>query len=123
MQNWTHSMVRTVVLSNANGSGTGTWTIVLPSGAAGSPSARNFDTGVYDSANGRLIVFEGCAFSGLYCSAVQNDVWVLSNANGVNGTPTWKQLAPSGTLPPARWGHAAAYDPINNRMIIYAEIT
>ncbi|HET9307736.1 MAG TPA: kelch repeat-containing protein [Candidatus Sulfotelmatobacter sp.] len=108
-----------MALSNANGSATGTWTIVLPSGAAGSPSARDFDTGVYDSANSRLIVFGGCGFSGLYCTAVQNDVWVLSNANSVNGTPTWTQLTPSGTLPPARWGHAAAYDPINNRMVIY----
>jgi len=108
-----------MALSNANGSTTGTWTIVLPDGAAGSPSPRNFDTGVYDSANSRLIVFGGCAFSGQYCTAVQNDVWVLSNANGVNGTPTWTQLAPTGTLPSARWGHAAAYDPINNRMIIY----
>jgi hypothetical protein len=108
-----------LALSNANGTGTGTWSIVIPSGSGGSPSARNFDTGVYDAANSRLIVFGGCAFTGIYCTAMQNDVWVLTNANSLNGTPTWAQLAPLGKLPPARWGHAAAYDAVNNRMIIY----
>ena len=77
-----------LALSNANCNGTGTWSIVIPNGAAGSPSARNFDTGVYDAANSRLIIFGGCAFSGIYCTAVQNDVWVLTNANSMNGKPT-----------------------------------
>jgi hypothetical protein len=66
-----------------------------------------------------MIVFGGCTFTGEFCTAYQNDVWVLSNANGVSGAPAWVQLAPTGTPPAARWGHAAAYDPSNNRMIIY----
>jgi hypothetical protein len=64
-----------------------------------------------------MIVFGGC--TGDTCTAYQNDVWVLTNANGQGGKPTWVQLAPSGSQPAPRWLHAAAYDPVNNRMIIY----
>jgi hypothetical protein len=106
-------------LANANGSGTPNWTTVIPSGAPGSPAGRTFHTGVYDAANSRMIVFGGCSFTGNYCTTHLNDVWVLTNANGLAGTPTWVQLAPAGTPPAPRWGHAAAYDPVNNRMIIY----
>ena len=107
-------------LSNANGVVTGTWTTVIPNGAAGSPSARVSHTAVYDAANSRMIVFGGCTPTGNFCTAYDNDVWVLTNANGVSGKPTWVQLAPTGSLPSPRWGHAAAYDPVNNQMIIYS---
>jgi hypothetical protein len=108
-----------IALANANGIGTSNWTTVIPNGAPGSPAARTFHSAVYDAANSRMIVFGGCTFTGDFCTALQNDVWVLTNANGVSGTPTWVQPAPTGTLPPPRWAHAAAYDPVNNRMIIY----
>jgi galactose oxidase-like protein len=106
-------------LSNANGIGTADWTTVIPNGALGSPVGRTFHTAVYDAANSRMIVFGGCAFTGDLCSNYLNDVWVLTNANGVSGTPTWTQLAPTGAPPAPRWGQAAAYDPVNNRMIVY----
>jgi Kelch motif protein/galactose oxidase-like protein len=105
-------------LSNANGIGTPNWTTAIPSGAPGSPVGRTFHTAVYDAANSRMIVFGGCAFTGDLCTNLLNDVWVLTNANGLSGTPTWVQLTPAGS-PPPRWGHAAAYDPVNNRMIVY----
>jgi hypothetical protein len=108
-----------MALSNANGIGTSNWTTVIPNGDSGSPPARTYHTAVYDAANSRMIVFGGCTFTGEFCTAYQNDVWVLTNANGVSGTPTWVQLAPSGTLPSPRWGHAAAYDPVTNQMIVY----
>jgi hypothetical protein len=106
-------------LSNANGIGTPNWTSVIPNGAPGSPAGRTFHTAVYDAANSRLIVFGGCSFTGEFCTNYLNDVWVLSNANGLSGTPTWTQLTPAGSPPAPRWGQGAAYDPVNNRMIIY----
>jgi hypothetical protein len=98
------------VLSNANGLGeTPAWTQLTPAG--GGPGGREINGGVaYDSANNRLIVFGGASTSG-----DNNDVWVLTNANGQGGTPTWVQLAPSGTLPAARDSNSTVYDPKNNR--------
>jgi hypothetical protein len=48
-----------------------------------------------------------------------NDVWVLTNANGAGGTPTWVPLAPAGGPPAARWSHNAAYDAANDEMIVF----
>jgi len=108
-----------MALANANGIGISNWTTVIPNGAPGSPEARTYHSAVYDATNSRMIVFGGCTFTGDFCTTYQNDVWVLTNANGVSGTPTWVQLAPSGTAPAPRWGHAAAYDPVTNEMIVY----
>jgi Galactose oxidase, central domain/Kelch motif len=80
------------------------------------PNARAGHTAVLDSVNNRMIIFGG--FEG-FANPVDNDVWVLENANGVGGTPTWVKLSPSGTPPPARWGHSAVYNPTSNRMIIF----
>lgn len=103
------------VLSEANGiGGTPTWTQLSPVG--GGPGARVTGGVAYDSVNNRLIVFGGESQPG---SILNNDVWVLSNANGQGGIPTWTKLAPSGTLPPARGGNSSAYDPKNNRLIIF----
>jgi len=48
-----------------------------------------------------------------------DDVWVLSNANGLGGTPVWSQLHPKGFQPVGRIGHTALYDAANNRMGIF----
>jgi len=48
------------------------------------------------------------------------DIWILSNANGSGGTPTWTQFTPSNSGPVARSGHTAIYDVVNNVMTIYA---
>jgi hypothetical protein len=106
------------VLSNANGlGGTPTWTQLAPTG--GPPSARILHTAVYDAASNRMIVFGGSTNT---VFAV-NDVWVLSNANGLGGTPTWTQLTPSGTPPAGRNSHSAVLDPISNRMTVFGGIT
>jgi len=106
-------------LANANGTGTANWTTEIPDGAAGSPPGRTFHSAVYDEVNSRMIMFGGCSFTGELCSKYLNDVWVLTNANGVGGTPTWRQLSPVGTPPAPRWAHAATYDAVNNRMIVF----
>src|SRR5581483_9103274 len=78
------------------------------------PAVRVAHSAVYDVASNRMIVMGGRSGS------VQlNDVWVLSNANGLGGPPSWMQLLPGGTPPPPRGLHAAVYDAATNRMIIF----
>lgn len=103
-------------LSNANGlGGTPTWTQLSPAGSG--PGAREITGGVaYDVANNRLIIFGGESSTGI----LENDVWILSNANGQGGTPTWTQLSPAGSLPPARAVHSTVYDPRSNRLTIFS---
>jgi Galactose oxidase, central domain len=106
------------VETDANGlGGTGAWSNLIPDGAAGSPPGRYNHSAVYDVANNRMIIFGGCLGG---CLPVDNAVWVLSNANGLGGTPTWTQLFPTGAPPPARQGHQAVYDPNTNSMIVWA---
>lgn len=108
-------------LTNANGLGGGpTWTNLIPNGAAGSPPARAGHSAVYDQANNRMIIFGGC---GGYCLPNFNDVWVLENADGIGGTPTWTQLFPTGAAPAPRDNQTAVYDEANNRMIVFGGIT
>ncbi len=102
------------ILDGANGqSGSSAWISVSPSGTL--PIARLHHTGVYDPNTNSLIVFGGsnCATGYL------NDVWVLSDANGGSGSPTWTKLAPSGTPPAAREGASAVYDSTNNIITVY----
>ncbi len=107
-------------LSHANGlGGTPQWTNIVANGAAGSPTKRISHTAVYDTANNRMIIFGGEAFSGRFSISGFNDVWVLANANGLGGTPVWTRLKPSGLAPGTRFGHTAVYDAINNRMMVF----
>ncbi len=90
------------------------WTNITPSGTP--PSPRKGHSAVYDSTNSRMIVFGGSLAAPSSCA---NDVWVLSNANGVNGTPAWTQLAPTGTAPAPRAFQSAVYNPAANTMIVF----
>jgi hypothetical protein len=101
------------VLVNASGArGPAAWIQLYPTG--GPPPGRELASLVYAPASNRLIVHGGC---GGNCDPVLNDVWVLTNANGTGGTPAWIQLPPAPTY--ARIAHGAAYDPVNNRMIVF----
>jgi hypothetical protein len=101
------------VLSNANGeAGTPAWTQLTPSGTP--PAARQSGSVVYDPTNNVLMVYGGDAGGSPF-----SDVWILSNANGNGGTPTWTQLSPTGTAPMARTGQSATYDGVNNRMTVF----
>ncbi len=102
------------ILDGANGqSGSPAWLSISASGA--SPAARLHPTGVYDPTTNSLIVFGGNNCSTGYF----NDVWVLSDANGGSGTPTWRHLSPSGTPPAARESASAIYDATNNVLTVY----
>jgi uncharacterized protein YjdB len=103
------------ILTGANGqSGTPAWQSMTTAGTK--PAARVYAGGAYDPNTNSLIVFGGSNCSGQFL----NDVWVLSNANGIGGTATWSQLNPSGTLPQARESGSAVYDPSHNVLIVYA---
>src|ERR1035438_3917912 len=71
---------------------------------AGSGPSLNSTPVVYDSASNRLMVFGGL---GANSSCCVSDTWALLSANGSGGTLQWQQLAPSGTLPPSRFGPSA----------------
>ena len=50
-------------------------------------------------------------------------MWVLTNANGLDGAPAWIPL-PLGTAtaPAGREGHTAVYDPASDTMTIFGGI-
>src|SRR5947207_2086769 len=67
-----------------------------------------------------MIVFGGVA--GGYCSGApppRNDVWVLTNANGLGGTPAWILLSPGGSQPAPRAHSTSVYDRSSNRLILF----
>ncbi len=83
-------------------------------GGDGSQSAA------YDATHDRLIVFGGV--SPFDNGAVSHDTWVLFNASGAGGTPTWTQLHTTND-PPGRMRHSAVYDCVTNRMIVFGGTT
>jgi len=101
---------------SVNRAGAQTWSQLATSGA-GPNTTVAVNTTNYDATNNRLIVFlaEG--------GSVPSQVWVLTNANGMGGTPTWTQLQPTG--PPAQnnGGSTAVYNPTGNQLIVYGGCT
>jgi hypothetical protein len=105
----------TWVLSNADGlGGTPDWTQLSPAGAA--PGIRVDHTAVYNPTVNEMVVFGGAGPTGIRF----NDVWALSNANGLGGTPVWTQITSTGVPPSPRRGATAVYNSTSNRMTIYA---
>jgi hypothetical protein len=84
------------------------WTLITPSGTP--PSARFFHSAVYDFKRDRMLVF-----GGRFGISYYNEVWALS----LSGTPAWTLLTPTGTPPAGRAFHAAIYDPVRDRMLVY----
>ncbi|MEQ1832386.1 MAG: kelch repeat-containing protein [Candidatus Eisenbacteria bacterium] len=82
---------------------------VFPTPAASRPVARYGHSAVYDPVRDRMLVFGGNSTSG-----VRNDVWSLS----LSDPPNWTQPGTLGTPPPPRWGAAAIYDPVRDRLLI-----
>ncbi len=101
-------------LSHANGTGgTPTWVQLSPAGTA--PPGRQASNAVYDPASNRMIIYGGEEGT----PALDNNVWVLTNANGTGGTPAWIQLSVAGTPPTPRCCGAATYDAANNIMTVF----
>ena len=68
-------------------------------------------TSVYVPAKDEIVVF-----GGVWEATASNQAWVLPLSGEVN----WKSLQPLGGPPTARTGHTSIYDPIGNRMIVFA---
>jgi hypothetical protein len=73
---------------------------------------------VYDPGTNSMIIFGG-QNGATATPPTFSDVWVLSNANGLGGTPNWTELTPSGGPPSGQSNASAVYDLINNRMIVF----
>lgn len=92
--------------------GAETWTELFPAGGPMEPMRDQ--TGVYDSARHRIVLYAGMQSSGVSGRAFEIDL-----TTGPAGT--WSELLP--TAPGlGRWHHSAVYDPIGDRMLAYAGI-
>jgi len=87
---------------------TPSWTPMAPVGTP--PAGRGYASLVYDSSDDRLVLYGGEDSLSRHA-----DVWTLT----LTGTPTWTQLAPTGTTPAGRSRHGAIYDPARDRMVIF----
>ena len=81
----------------------------------GRPQPRRAHSGVYDPTTNRLMIFGGAGKD----AEMFNDIWVLTNANGLGGRAKWVRVTPKGEAPIARYHHSAVFDPASNRMTIY----
>ena len=102
------------ILVNADGATAGPKWVSLAT--TNTPAARYSAAGAYDATNNILILYGGCT---AFCTPIDNNVYVLSNANGSGGTPTWTQLSTAGGPPAARDGASAVYDPTSNELIVF----
>jgi hypothetical protein len=110
------------VLKNANGQESFAPEWIPLATAGGPPTVRLLHTAVYDSDSNRMIIYGGHSSPGS-CSGILDDVWILTNANGLEAaTPTWSRLYPEADdvygSPVGRRQHRAVYDDFNDRMII-----
>jgi N-acetylneuraminic acid mutarotase len=88
---------------------TGTWVQLSPGGTL--PPARGAHSGVWDAANGQMLVFGGAD-----SSSSLNDLWAYRPAGNAG---TWVALSPTGAPPTARTNHAAAWNPSSARMLVF----
>lgn len=88
------------------------WSLASPVGAVPAPRAGH--AMVYDPTHGRMVMFGGGTSSG-----VVNDVWEFDV-----GTKTWTNVTPSsGPYPAPRNGHAMAYDPVRDKVVMHGGST
>jgi hypothetical protein len=88
------------------------WTQITPDIPSGAPAARRAHSAIYDPIRDRMIICGGNSFG-----TPLADVWALSLAR----TPTWQQLAPSGTFTTRQY-HSAVYDSRRDRMVVFGGI-
>ena len=99
------------VLQHAGGvSGSPAWVQLSPAGTT--PSARYGHSAVYDPNTNRMIVYGGNEKG----QSDTTQTWVLSNANGLGGAPSWTLTSSSG---PQRSYQSAIYSQETNKMVIF----
>ena len=112
----------TAVLTNANGAmSPSSWSTLATLG--GPPDNREEAGANYDEIRNRMILFAGNRLNSNFTVTEFNDVWTLSNANGLGGLPNWTLLSPTGIPPHTRLRHSQVYDSNNNRMIVFGGST
>jgi hypothetical protein len=87
-------------------SGAPTWSKLEPTGA---PSGRNGHTAIYDPIRDRMVVYGGEIYP------YDGNLWALSMSEPL----AWTELAPE-PGPGGRAWHSAIYDPVRDRMLIFA---
>ncbi|MCG3113922.1 MAG: hypothetical protein MCM46_19125 [Candidatus Manganitrophus sp. SB1] len=108
------------VLSNASGDlGSPNWPQFNAIGVP--PSSRASHTAIYNKQTNKMVVFGGSEDIDGNFNSLQNDLWLLSNADADGVSPTWQQLFPNGS-PPVRWGHGAVYDEQADIMIVFGGV-
>jgi hypothetical protein len=104
------------VLEDANGVGSPNWIQLSPTGG---PPPEGLHVAAYNEVTNRMIVWV-YQYDAL---ATSPELWVLEYANGLGGTPSWTQLAYTGTNPTNLFATQVVYDAASNRMILYGTIT
>ncbi|MCG3117279.1 MAG: hypothetical protein LLH30_16545 [Candidatus Manganitrophus sp. SA1] len=108
------------VLSSASGDlGSPNWPQINAIGVP--PSSRASHTAIYNKQTNKMVVFGGSEDIDGNFNSLQNDLWLLSNADADGVAPTWQQLSPNGS-PPVRWGHGAVYDEQADIMIVFGGV-
>lgn len=104
------------IVENANGlGGRPRWRRVSVRGSG--PGDRHAHAAAYDPSSNRMIVYGGFTVPN-WALPAGNQVWILTNANGLGGESEWFELPISGTPPDARARPSAAYDTRRNRLIL-----
>ncbi len=65
----------------------------------------------------RMTIFGGS--SGRNAPIIFADTWVLTDANGLGGTPSWTERGPFTKFPAPRFEHTAVYNSSTNLMTIF----
>ena len=92
--------------------GSPTWIPLAPGGTL--PPTLSGHTAIYDLPRDRMVVFGGSSNSS---TALPEDVWALSLA-----APAWSHPIPAGTPAYGPIGHAAIYDPLRDRMLVFGGV-
>jgi hypothetical protein len=93
------------------------WTVLVASVPAPPPYVQRFwHTAVYDSGNGQVVFFGGANAD----FPNNNEVWAFQILSVTAGQ--WALLLPASSstaVPSARTNHAAVYDPVGRKMVVF----
>ncbi len=78
------------------------------------PPPRYYHSMVYDSRRNRIVLYGGTAGG-----SDLGDVWAFD----LTGDPHWSHLTAAGAAPAPREEHAAIYDPLRDRMVVFGGYT
>ncbi len=93
--------------------GNPTWRYISTTGVR--PAARRHGAAIFDPLRNRMVIYGGAiALSG--SETFFGDTWALDFDSE---PPVWSELQPGGTLPSVRDNLPAAYDALDDRMIIF----